>query len=102
MFEPIGGTAPGFEGTGKINPLAAIGSAAMMLHALGESEAAAAVETAVGEVAGTLPSLRAGEMGATTTEVGDMVAAKVASQERAGVGSSATSPNVASLLGEET
>lgn len=102
MFEPIGGTAPGFEGTGKINPLAAIGSAAMMLQALGESEAAAAVETAVGEVAGTLPSLRAGEMGATTTEVGDMVAAKVASQERAGVGSSATSPNVASLLGEET
>jgi 3-isopropylmalate dehydrogenase len=41
MFEPIGGTAPGFEGTGKINPLAAIGAAAMMLTAnLGETEAA--------------------------------------------------------------
>lgn len=73
MFEPIGGTAPGFEGTGGINPLAAIGSAAMMLDDLGEADAAASIETAVGEVAGSLPSLRAGEMGATTSEVGDRV-----------------------------
>ncbi len=85
MFEPIGGTAPGFEGTGKINPLAAIGSAAMMLETLGENRAARAIEDAVGEVAGALPSLRAGEMGATTTEVGDMVVARVLST--AGVGS---------------
>ncbi|HEX6299287.1 MAG TPA: 3-isopropylmalate dehydrogenase [Acidimicrobiia bacterium] len=73
MFEPIGGTAPGFEGTGKINPLAAIGAGAMMLRELGEVEAAAAVESAVASVAGELPSLRAGEMGATTSEVGDRV-----------------------------
>ena len=46
MFEPIGGTAPGFEGTGQINPLAAIGAAAMMLDVLGESEASAAPATA--------------------------------------------------------
>ena len=39
MFEPIGGTAPGFEGTGQINPLAAIGAAAMMLSHLGEDAA---------------------------------------------------------------
>jgi 3-isopropylmalate dehydrogenase len=77
MFEPIGGTAPGFERTGKINPLAAIGAAAMMLQELGETEAADAIETAVATVAGSLPSLRAGEMGATTTEVGDRVAALV-------------------------
>ena len=77
MFEPIGGTAPGFERTGKINPLAAIGAAAMMLQELGETEAADAIETAVATVAGSLPSLRAGEMGATTTEVGDSVAALV-------------------------
>jgi 3-isopropylmalate dehydrogenase len=77
MFEPIGGTAPGFEGTGKINPLAAIGAAAMMLQVLGEPDAAAAVETAVGQVAGALPSLRAGEMGMTTEQVGDRVAALV-------------------------
>ncbi len=78
MFEPIGGTAPGFEGTGKINPLAAIGAAAMMLETLGEGPAAAAVERAVGTVAGSLPSLRAGEMGASTAEVGDMVANLIA------------------------
>ncbi len=77
MFEPIGGTAPGFEGTGKINPLAAIGAAAMMLRELGEMQAADAMETSVATVAGELPSLRAGEMGATTAEVGDRVSALV-------------------------
>ena len=84
MFEPIGGTAPGFEGTGKINPLAAIGAAGLMLDVLGEKDAAAAVERAVGEVAGSLPSLRAGEMGRTTEEVGDAVAELVTSTDRAG------------------
>jgi 3-isopropylmalate dehydrogenase len=84
MFEPIGGTAPGFEGTGQINPLAAIGAAAMMLRILGETAGAAAVESAVGEVAGSLPSLRAGEMGITTSEVGDRVASLVAEPEKAG------------------
>ena len=74
MFEPIGGTAPGFEGTGQINPLAAIGAAAMLLTELGAIEAGDAVEGAVAEVAGSLPSLRAGEMGLNTTEVGDRVA----------------------------
>jgi 3-isopropylmalate dehydrogenase len=85
MFEPIGGTAPGFEGTGEINPLAAIGAAAMMLRELDESEAADAVEAAVATTAGSLPSLRAGEMGTTTTEVGDRVAAMVASEVEAPV-----------------
>jgi len=74
MFEPIGGTAPGFEGTGQINPLAAIGAAAMLLRTVGETEAGETVEEAVAEVAGSLPSLRAGEMGITTSEVGDRVA----------------------------
>lgn len=77
MFEPIGGTAPGFEGTDKINPLAAIGAAAMMLRELGEAEAAESMEEAVATTAGSLPSLRAGEMGKTTTEVGDLVAQSV-------------------------
>ncbi len=83
MFEPIGGTAPGFEGTGKINPLAAIGAAAMMLDFLGERAASQAIESAVGQVAGSLPSLRAGEMGSTTTEVGDRVAHLVSKEEPA-------------------
>jgi 3-isopropylmalate dehydrogenase len=77
MFEPIGGTAPGFEGTGEINPLAAIGAAAMMLRQLGEKRAAGSIEDAVAKTAGTLPSLRAGEMGKTTSEVGDQVAEMV-------------------------
>ena len=78
MFEPIGGTAPGFEGTGKINPLAAIGAAAMLLRTVGAAEAGDAVERAVAKVAGSLPSLRAGEMGMSTSDVGDWVAAAVA------------------------
>jgi 3-isopropylmalate dehydrogenase len=73
MFEPIGGTAPGFEGTGRINPLAAIGAAAMMLNQIGETGAGSLIEDAVGRVAGELPSLRAGEMGLTTSQVGDRV-----------------------------
>ena len=77
MFEPIGGTAPGFEGTGLINPLAAISAAAMLLHHVGAPDAGSAVEEAVARVAGSLPSLRAGEMGASTAEVGDRVAALV-------------------------
>jgi 3-isopropylmalate dehydrogenase len=81
MFEPIGGTAPGFEGTGQINPLAAIGAAAMMLTEIGETEAGGAVEQAVGQIAGSLPSLQAGAMGASTAEVGDRVAALVMSPE---------------------
>ena len=84
MFEPIGGTAPGFEGTGLINPLASIGAAAMMLSNLGEHQAAAAIESAVGEVAGSLPSLRAGEMGISTEEIGSRVASLVAESAAAG------------------
>jgi 3-isopropylmalate dehydrogenase len=84
MFEPIGGTAPGFEGTGLINPLAAIGAGAMMMDILGEPKAGAAIESAVGGVAGTLPSLRAGQMGISTTEVGDRVAGLVAESAPAG------------------
>jgi 3-isopropylmalate dehydrogenase len=84
MFEPIGGTAPGFEGTGQINPLASIGAAAMMMEVLGESAAATAIETAVGEVAGSLPSLRAGKMGISTAEVGDRVASLVGESAPAG------------------
>ena len=82
MFESIGGTAPGFEGKGVINPLAAIAAAAMMLEALGEHPAGGAVEQAVGKVAGSLPSLRAGEMGASTSEVGDRVVHLIEAESR--------------------
>jgi 3-isopropylmalate dehydrogenase len=78
MFEPIGGTAPDVAGTGKINPLAAIGAAGMLLAHTGQPEAGAAVERAVATVAGALPSLAAGEMGMQTAEVGDRVCELVA------------------------
>ena len=75
MFEPIGGSAPKYTGQNIINPLAAICAGAMMLDTLGESEAAAAIETAVAEVTGTkMKSMAAGHMGYSTTEVGDLVA----------------------------
>jgi 3-isopropylmalate dehydrogenase len=79
MFEPIGGSAPKYTGKNVINPLAAICAGGMMLDALGEAEAAAAVERAVMRVtAGRLKSLAAGRMGCGTNDVGDMVAAGVA------------------------
>jgi 3-isopropylmalate dehydrogenase len=75
MFEPIGGSAPKYQGKNVINPLAAICAGAMMLDHLGEAHAAAAIEKAVMEVTGKhLKSLAAGQMGYSTTEVGDLVA----------------------------
>lgn len=85
MFEPIGGTAPGFEGKGEINPLAAIGAAGMMLTNLGETAAAQSIDKSVELVAGSMPSLRAGEMGMSTSDVGDRVADLVSPGQTAGV-----------------
>lgn len=74
MFEPIGGSAPKYTGKNVINPLAAICAAGMMFEFLGEEEAAQRVEKAVQEVCSRhLKSLAAGEMGFTTSEVGDLV-----------------------------
>ena len=74
MFEPIGGSAPKYTGLGVINPLAAIGAAAMMLDFLGEKEAAAAIEKSIAHVTGTkLKSMAAGKMGYSTSQVGDLV-----------------------------
>ncbi len=74
MFEPIGGSAPKYTGTGKINPLAAISAIQMMLEHLGENDAAGAVEKAVIRVIRKdIKSLDAGKMGMSTSEVGDRV-----------------------------
>ena len=74
MFEPIGGSAPKYTGKGVINPLAAICAASMLLEYLGETEAAASVESAVQHVTGNrIKSLAAGQMGYSTSEVGDLV-----------------------------
>ncbi len=78
MFEPIGGSAPKYTGLGVINPVAAIVAGAMMLDTLGESEAAQDVERAVTEVTGTkMKGMASGQMGYSTSEVGDLVAERV-------------------------
>ena len=75
MFEPIGGSAPKYAGLNKINPLAAISAAQMMLEYLGEKEAAIRLLDAIKKaIKDDLKSLEAGKMGYGTKEVGDMVA----------------------------
>jgi 3-isopropylmalate dehydrogenase len=79
MFEPIGGSAPKYTGKNVINPLAAICAAQMMLQILGEEKASEKIEEAVKFVtANKLESMQAGRMGYSTSEVGDLVAEKVA------------------------
>ncbi len=74
MFEPIGGSAPKYAGKNVINPIAAICAAQMMMEELGEEKAGKRIERAVMKVlAHDLKSLSAGEMGYTTSEVGDLV-----------------------------
>jgi 3-isopropylmalate dehydrogenase len=74
MFEPIGGSAPKYKGQNKINPLAAISAAGLMLEYLGEEKSARDIEHAVMRVTeNDIKSLAAGQMGLSTTEVGDLV-----------------------------
>lgn len=74
MFEPMGGSAPKYTGTGKINPIAAISAVAMLLEQAGHEKAAARVMNAIQAVTGTkMKSQAAGKMGYTTTQVGDLV-----------------------------
>jgi len=77
MFEPIGGTAPMWTGKNAINPLAAIGAGAMMLTSFGEEDAGRAIESAIAATTPKMKSQMANEMGYTTTEIGDLVAASL-------------------------
>lgn len=70
MFEPVHGSAPDIAGKGRANPVAAILSLAMCLDHLGETDAAVAVEQAAVSVLADV-----GSMG--TTEIGDLIAARV-------------------------
>ena len=79
MFEPIGGSAPKYTGQGVINPLAAICAMQMMLETLGEEKAAEKIDDTVRFLtANKFESMQAGKMGYSTSEVGDLVAEKVA------------------------
>ncbi|MSR82757.1 MAG: 3-isopropylmalate dehydrogenase [Candidatus Latescibacteria bacterium] len=78
MFEPIGGSAPKYTGQNIINPLAAIGACQLMLDTLGEHQAARQMETAIITTVAKLKSMSAGQMGYSTSQVGDLVAQAVA------------------------
>jgi len=78
MFEPMGGSAPKYEGQNVINPLAAIAAAGMMLDFLGQPEAAGWVEQGMVHAISKMESLAAGGMGMGTSDVGDVVAGFVA------------------------
>ena len=74
MFEPIGGSAPKYTGQNKINPVAAVLAAQLMLDTLGEKEAAAVVEGGVAKVLrDDIKDVAAGKMGHSTQAVGDLI-----------------------------
>jgi len=75
MFEPVHGSAPDIAGQGVANPIGAIWSAALLLDHVGEAQAAARVMHALADV-----RVRTRDVGgsATTTQVGDAIAAAVA------------------------
>jgi 3-isopropylmalate dehydrogenase len=78
LYEPIHGSAPDIAGQGIANPLATIGSAAMMLRwSLGEVAAADALEAAVEAVLDA--GLRTPDLGgdATTEQVAELATASV-------------------------
>lgn len=69
LFEPVHGSAPDIAGQGIANPLAAIGSAALMLAwSLGETAAAEALEAGVETVLAS--ELRTPDLGGTATTGG--------------------------------
>jgi len=76
MFEPIGGSAPKYTNMNVACPIAAIGAAQMMMETLGEADTARRIESGIERalVSGKIKSLAAGQMGMSTSEVGDYIA----------------------------
>ena len=87
MFEPIHGSAPDIAGRNVASPIGATAALAMMLQYIGESEAADAIQGAIRDllVSGRVPGLGA-TSGLTTSQVGDLVAAEIASMSGAASG----------------
>jgi 3-isopropylmalate dehydrogenase len=79
MFEPVHGSAPDIAGRGHANPVAAVLSAAMCLEHLGEGQAAVAMEVAAAGVLPDLGAMGGPDMGYSTDEIGDRIAAAIAS-----------------------
>jgi isopropylmalate/isohomocitrate dehydrogenase-like protein len=78
MFEPVHGSAPKYTGQNRVNPIATIMAAQMMLDYLGEKEAATKIEKAVMNVLSE-GKVRTNDLGgsSTTSEMSDAIASKV-------------------------
>jgi 3-isopropylmalate dehydrogenase len=78
VFEPTHGSAPKYAGQNKVNPLATILAAKMMLDWLGEADMAVRLEAAVAAVIAE-GAVRTYDMGgtATTMDMAEAVAARV-------------------------
>jgi 3-isopropylmalate dehydrogenase len=79
IFEPVHGSAPDIAGNGWANPVASVLSLSVCLSHLGEDQAAAAVEHAAAGVLPTLNAMGGPDMGASTDELGDRIAAAIGS-----------------------
>jgi len=77
IFEPVHGSAPDIAGKGLANPVGAIWSASLMLDHLGETNAAGRLMRALETVCKDGPRTRDIGGSASTSEVGDAVAAHV-------------------------
>ena len=86
LFEPVHGSAPDIAGRGVANPMAAIWSAVLMLEHLGESSAAGRLMRALEDVAREGP--KTGDVGGTasTSDVGNAIAERLAAAEDRSVG----------------
>jgi len=73
MFESVHGSAPQFTGKNVVNPIACIAAGKMMLDHLGETKAANEIEDAMKTVIKKMKSMLVGQMGYSTSEIGDMV-----------------------------
>ncbi len=77
LFEPVHGSAPDIAGRGWANPVAAVLSAALMLRHLGAADASTAVEAAATSVLPELEAMGGPDMGLSTSEIGDRIAARI-------------------------
>lgn len=79
MFEPIHGSAPDIAGTGKADPIAAIGSAALMLDFLGFKDEAKLISDAiVDDMRNRASALEAGaRLVRNTDQIGDTIVAEI-------------------------
>lgn len=81
MFEPMGGSAPKYTGKNVINPIAAVAAVQMMLSFLNEDASARLVEDAIRKVVKQdMKSMAAGQMGHSTSRIGDLLAEYIAQQ----------------------